>query len=228
MFSSESDHKAALVERFNRTIKDLLYRYFTSHNTKRWIDILQDKVYAYNHRENRTIGCAPSDVQTKDDERRIWKRVYYDSKEARLRLGNNARYRLQAKISNDEQVLLSRWKGHFDKGYAPNWSRERYVVKAVEPRQRGVRRRPLYKIVDLQGETIKGSVYPEELQPVPQNVPQVVQIESVLRKKRNKGVNETLVKFLGWPTKFNRWLTDAALEQFNKSPFEQQTENVGR
>ena len=97
----------------------------------------------------------------------------------------------------------------------------------MEPRQRGVRRRPVYKIVDLQGETIKGSVYPEELQPVPQNVPQVVQIESVLRKKRNKGVNETLVKFLGWPAKFNRWLTDAELGQFNKSPFEQQTENVG-
>lgn len=42
------DVKAAVVERFNRTLKKRMYRYFTFKNTKRYIDILQFLVDAYN------------------------------------------------------------------------------------------------------------------------------------------------------------------------------------
>ena len=40
-FASESDQKAAVVERFNRTIKTRLWTYMSDKGTVRWVDVLQ-------------------------------------------------------------------------------------------------------------------------------------------------------------------------------------------
>ena len=47
-FETFNETKAQIVERFNRTLKDRMYKYFTANKTKRWIDILPDLVYNYN------------------------------------------------------------------------------------------------------------------------------------------------------------------------------------
>lgn len=41
-FSTGGDAKAAVVERFNRTLKERMYRYFTAANTLTFTDILKD------------------------------------------------------------------------------------------------------------------------------------------------------------------------------------------
>ena len=47
----------------------------------------------------------------------------------------------------------------FDKGYTPNWTEEIFVIDKVLPTK------PVtYSIVDLTGESIKGSFYEQELQ----------------------------------------------------------------
>ena len=43
-FSTEGDAKASVVERFNRTLKERLYRYFTATNTLRFDDVLPELV----------------------------------------------------------------------------------------------------------------------------------------------------------------------------------------
>ena len=47
-FSTYSDKKAAVVERFNRTLKALMWKYFYSAGTYKWIDVLQDLTDNYN------------------------------------------------------------------------------------------------------------------------------------------------------------------------------------
>jgi len=54
-WSLNDDIKAACVERFNRTLKTRMYRYFTAENTNRWIDVLQSLVDSYNKSYPRTI-----------------------------------------------------------------------------------------------------------------------------------------------------------------------------
>ena len=39
-FSIKNEGKAQTVERFNRTLKGRMYRYFSAKNTRRWIDVL--------------------------------------------------------------------------------------------------------------------------------------------------------------------------------------------
>ena len=74
-FSTEGDAKASVVERFNRTLKERLYRYFTAANTLTFDDVLPNLVQGYNSTRHRSIGMVPQDV-TWDNEEAVWKRLY--------------------------------------------------------------------------------------------------------------------------------------------------------
>jgi transposase InsO family protein len=73
--SMNDDTKAALVERFSRTLKSRLYRYMIRHHMNRWIDVINDVVSSYNRSHHRSIGMAPIDV-TSDKEDAITRRLY--------------------------------------------------------------------------------------------------------------------------------------------------------
>ena len=70
-----AETKASIVERFNRTYKTRMWRYFTKHQTWRYIDVLQDLVQSYNNSPHRSIGMAPSQVSAKNQED-VWQRMY--------------------------------------------------------------------------------------------------------------------------------------------------------
>ena len=64
-YTSENDDiKAAVIERFNRTLKSRMWRYFTHKNTRRYLDVLQDLVHSYNNTFHRSIGMKPSEVDS--------------------------------------------------------------------------------------------------------------------------------------------------------------------
>ena len=223
LFSTNSPFKCALVERFNRTLKTMLYKYFTSHKTTKWCDVLGEMVNAYNQRPNRTIGVAPATVMTEADDKRVWRRVYYDSKEAQLRHADQRPSNVDNIANDGDRVRISLTKGHFDKGYIPNWGREQLVVNKVIPPNRGGYPRPVFKLADVQGEKVDGQYYPEEVQRVPDRLQDLFEVERILRRRVGEdGHTETLVKFKGWPEKFNRWLTDEELARYKQTPFEQQ------
>ena len=62
-FVSNSDQKAAVVERFNLTLKSRIWTYFTAHQTRHYLDILPKIVDSYNNTYHRTIGGAPNQVR---------------------------------------------------------------------------------------------------------------------------------------------------------------------
>jgi len=61
------DIKAAVVERYNRTLKTKMFKYFSHKNTLRYIDVLQDLVDSYNNTYHRSIGMAPNEVTSKNE-----------------------------------------------------------------------------------------------------------------------------------------------------------------
>ena len=76
-FASESDQKAAVVERFSRTIMNRIWTYLSDRGTVRWVTVIQDLVNAYNNSRPRSIEMATANVQKKD-EHRLWVRLYGD------------------------------------------------------------------------------------------------------------------------------------------------------
>jgi transposase InsO family protein len=224
LFSTNSDHKAAIVERFNRTLKARIYKHFTAMNTRRYVDVLAGMVHSYNHSRHRTIARKPADVVTQKDGDSVWRRVYYDSKEAKLRRADTNSTNASRVVRVGDIARLSRWKGTFEKGYVPNWGREYHRVVDMRPPRRGGIPRPVYKLEDMQGEDIEGACYPEEIQPVPESASHIIEVERVLRQRRVGKQIEYLVKFKGWPYKFNRWVTKRELQHYQKPLRVQQEE----
>ena len=109
-------------------------------------------------------------------------------------------------LAEGQKVRVSKVKGHFDKGYLPNWSEEHFVI---EKPVRGPKRR-IYKLRDYENEEVLGSWYEDELQPIEKNR---YLIEKVLRRRKSsKGQTELLIKWKGWPSKFNSWIPESSLE----------------
>ena len=68
-FVSHNVKKAALVERFNRSLKTKIGTYFTAVGmTNVYIDKLEMFVKSSNHWVHRMIGMRPADVRTKDQD----------------------------------------------------------------------------------------------------------------------------------------------------------------
>ena len=67
--------KASIAERAIRTIKAKLYLYFTAKGTYKWTHILQNIAKEYNQNVHRTIGMAPVEVKSLDDEKVIFRNL---------------------------------------------------------------------------------------------------------------------------------------------------------
>ena len=55
LYNTYNETKASVVERLIRTLKTRMWRYFTAKKTMRYIDMLPDLVYSYNHTIHRSI-----------------------------------------------------------------------------------------------------------------------------------------------------------------------------
>jgi len=190
-FTSQNDDiKCAIIERFNRTLKGRMYRYFTEKRTRKWIDVIDDLVSGYNNSYHRSIKTAPINV-TIENEQAI-KNILYGTEKIK-----------HARLSNGDYVRISIHRQPFVKGYLPQWSDEIFQIYKVSNR----RTEPVYSIKDLKDEEIRGTFYEKELQKIHFDQDKNFRIESVLKKRKGpRGSVQLLVKWLGYPEKFNEWI----------------------
>jgi len=55
LYSTENEEKSSVVERWSRTMKDRMFKYFTANSTRRYIDILGSLVDRYNNSRHSSI-----------------------------------------------------------------------------------------------------------------------------------------------------------------------------
>jgi hypothetical protein len=189
-FTTQNETKASIVERFNRTLKTKMWKYFTAKNTLKYVDILQKLVKSYNHSRHRSIGMRPVDVN-EDNESIVWQKLYGEQTEKPVRF----------KFNIGDQVRISKARRTFKKGYLPNWTEEVFTIT-----KRVLRRPPVYKIADFDDEELKGTFYEQELQRVNKTDSDFYRVEEILRSRMRNKHKEYFVKWLGYPDKFNSWV----------------------
>ena len=185
--------KASIVERFNRTLKTKMWKYFTHRETLTYLDVLDDMVDSYNHTVHRTLGMPPVEV-TWANQTRLVKRIYGTSPK-------------KCNLNPGDRVRLVKSKRTFKKGYLPNWTEELFtVVRCMETR-------PLvYLVKDDHGEVLEGTFYAEELQKVIKK-DDVYKIEKILKKRKKGRRVQYLVKWLGYPESFNSWIFNSDVQK---------------
>lgn len=191
LFSIKSQFKAALVERFNRTLKHRLWRYFTANLTQNWTKVLQDTLHAYNHSIHRSIGLKPADVNSDNVDR-----VRQSFKQKRVITKSD--------LHVGDKVRISKVKSVFAKGYLPNWTEEVFTVSAVNTKHAPI----TYKLKDYHGEVIEGSFYRQEIEPIIAD-DDVYLVEKIIRRQKREGEEWCFVKWAGYPASMNSWIRRA-------------------
>ena len=198
LFSTENDEiKSGIVERFNRTLKSRMWKYFTAEKTNRYLDVLQDLINSYNATYHSSIKMAPNDVN-KQNEHDVWNNLY-------------GKYRkpTKPKLKVGDYVRISKTSRPFKKGYLPNWSEEIFRVASI------VKTVPVtYEIKEENGTLIRGTFYEKELQKTQRK--KVFEIENVLETRIFRGRPQSLVKWKGYPASYNKWLYDRDMREMKK------------
>ena len=191
--SENEDLKAAVVERFNRTLKEKMFRYFTYKNTRRYLDALDDLVYSYNNTHHRSIGMTPFEVN-KDNERIVRARLYPLKPKS-----------FKWKYVVGDRVRIAMQRQPFRKGYLGQWSEEIFEIATRLPTI------PVtYELRDLAGETIKGRFYEPEIQKVLKSDDEHYDIERIVKTRKRNGKIQYLVSWKGYPSKFDSWVDELA------------------
>jgi len=189
--SENEDLKASVVERFNRTLKTKMFRYFTHASTRRYVDVLEDLLHSYNNTYHRSIGMAPAQVGP-DNEDEVRSRLYPAKPKS---------YRWKYDVGDKVRIAMQRRP--FRKGYLGDWSDEIFEIASRLPTT------PVtYELRDLAGDLIKGRFYEPEVQKVIKSDIEYFDVDRILKTRKRGGKIQYLVSWKGYPSKFNSWVDD--------------------
>ena len=76
LFSTEKEEKSCLIERFNKTIKEKMFTYFSANNARKFVDVLGLLVHQYNHAIHSSIKTTPKEASRKKNENNLWRNLY--------------------------------------------------------------------------------------------------------------------------------------------------------
>ena len=186
IYYTNSHLKAVVIERFNRSLRELMMKEFVKNNNKVWYNILPKLIKICNNRYHSTIKMKPIQVN-KSNEKYIKENIYnYNkiSKNPKFKIGDLIRVSLKRRPIFDKASSNIKWSEELFKIYLINRSN---VIT--------------YKIKDLSGEIIDGIFYERKLQKT-KNTSEIYIIEKIIRKNKNK----YLVKWRGYSDDFDSYV----------------------
>ena len=186
IYHTNSHLKAVVIERFNRSLRELMMREFVKNNNTVWHNILLKLIKIYNNRYHSTIKMKPIE-ENKNNEKYIKENIYtYNktTKNPKFKIGDLVRISLKRRPIFDKPSSNIKWSEELFEIYSINKSN---VIT--------------YKIKDMDDEIIEGIFYERELQKT-KNSSQVYIIEKIIRRNKNK----YLVKWRGYSSNFNSWI----------------------
>jgi hypothetical protein len=147
IYHTFGDSKAAIVERFNLTLKNQMVK---TDNMQSWVGFLPKFIESYNSAEHSSIKMTPNDAINKPqkvDEINIQK----------VRTIKDTPNKTQFQV-NDRVRILTKKQTFEKKSTTPNYSKEIFQIYQILNTNP-----PTYRIKDLNNKAILGSVYGAEL-----------------------------------------------------------------
>jgi len=105
LYSTENAEKSSVVGRWNRTMKEKMFKYFKANNTNKFIGIHDDFVERYNNTRHSSIKMTPVDANKKENEVRVYRNLYPDL----------TRRHMRGKLKTGDKVPIPKKKGLFEK-----------------------------------------------------------------------------------------------------------------
>ena len=193
IYYTNSNLKAVVIERFNRSLRELMMKKFVKSNNTVWYNILPELLKTYNNRYHHTIKMKPIDIN-KSNEKHIKNTLYnYDitNKKPKYKINDLVR------ISLKRRQLFDKPSGNI------KWSEELFKIYKVDKSNVIT-----YQLKDIK-EIIKGTFYEKELSKTKNTTGEYI-IEKILKTKGNN----IFVKWRGYSNNFNSWIDKNAIKKY--------------
>ena len=112
LYSTENEEKSSVVERWNRTMKNIMCKYFTANNTQKYIDVLPSMAEKYNN--------TLSDAHNPANYQHVHNALYAKTRKS------------TRKFHVGDKVRITRMKGTFEKEFTLNWTEEVFTMRQCE------------------------------------------------------------------------------------------------
>lgn len=214
-YFANTETKANYSEILIKTIKKKLFQFFQRTNSYAYEKDLQNIIKSYNNTVHSSIGVAPSEVGPANQQA-VWDYQYVTNsssyrkvlKRALKAAAAGGRRRQGFKYAVGQTVRVASFKRKpFDRAYDEQFNGEVFTVRSRRLDE-GI---PLYYLTDYGGEEVAGHFYQGEITPVRYDPDALFKIEKVLKTRVRGGVEEKLVKYQSWPSRYNQWIATKAL-----------------
>jgi len=212
--------KASLVERYQKTLKTMLHRYFTRFGTYKYVDVLPEITEIYNNTPHTSTGVAPNSVNYKN-QGKIWRVLHWDDftklsmtkkkkvTKRKKRVGN----RLGDFDVGDRVRVSASPTASFLKGFRGVWSREVFVIHS---KSTPLWTEATYRIKDQNDELIDGRFYAAELKKVDKTGSgSYYAIDKILKSEGTGAKRRYYVSWVGYGKKFRSWIKHSDLKKLS-------------
>ena len=197
--------KAAHAERFIRTLKGRLYRAMNMANSWRWLELLPDATYAYNHAPHGAFKkkYTPDQVHHDNGLQMTVREMLYGPPEAKQIVVP----RLKKTLFNaGDTVRISQSRSLHHRGYYPQNSVQLFKVKSADV----VSGISTYRLEDLNQQAVPGIFYDQDL--ILSAEKEFYAIDQILKERGKGQKKEYFVSFIGYSPAFNAWIKKADLQ----------------
>ena len=118
-YSRYTDKGPSIVERFNRTIRDMLKKPIFLNGDANWINIIPTIINKYNNKIHSTIKLTPIQASLKENEEYVYQNLI------------DKRKKIKPKYEINDLVRTADLKKTFSKGDTTNWSYKLYKITEV-------------------------------------------------------------------------------------------------
>lgn len=182
-------YKSPHVERFQRSLKNVMFRYMTEFKTNRYIDVLAYILWVLNNRKHRIIDMAPNEADREGNRAAVLAELeeFYDrSSKVTGKLP-------KPKLKVGDIVRVMREKDAFARGFKPQFHDAFFRVETVNLRLPI----PMYKIRNVAtGQPVRRSFYGGELNLF---TGENIRVTPTGRVRVLNGVHQTEVTLQGYP-----------------------------
>ena len=86
MYSTFNEGKAVVIERFNRTLKNIMWKYFTANNTRFYLDAVDQMVKNYNEEVYSTIKMTPKGANKDINRGKVYLNIIRKQNKSRMNI----------------------------------------------------------------------------------------------------------------------------------------------
>lgn len=206
-YSTHGEPKASVAERFNRTLKELTFKYMTAHNTPKYLDALPELVDRYNTRIHSSIEMAPADVNDYNADV-VWRRLYKPTVPL-----NPYKFRPGDFVRTSKLLGKDKRRGTFGvKSSKGVWSRAVYTV--VDRKRQVADGVNYYLLEDWEGQRVKGRFYEPQLQKV-LGLPNRWRVAKKVKYRGRGPARQVLVNWQGVAPTYQTWIPIKDLKQYD-------------